>query len=56
MVDEDMMELDDVIEEEGDGEENLAMGLVILTTVAMLAAIVIVLIKLGNDYQAGILG
>ena len=56
MADEEMMELDDVIEEEGDGDESLAMGLVILTTVALLAAIVLVLMKLGTDYKAGLLG
>lgn len=51
----DMMELDDVIEEEASGDEGFALGLVIFTTIFLLAAIFVCLYKLGTDYNAGLL-
>jgi len=56
MAAEELMDLDEVIEEESPSEDVLATGLVIITTVSLLVAIIITLIKLSNDYQAGLLG
>jgi hypothetical protein len=54
MADEEMMDLDEVIEEEGTSEDTLATSLIIVTTVFLLVAIIITLAKLKGDYDAGI--
>jgi len=56
MADEEMMDLDEVIEEEGSSEDTLATSLIIVTTAFLLVAIIITLSILGSDYQAGLLG
>jgi len=56
MADEELMDLDEVIEEEAPSEDVLAISLVVMTSVFLLISIIVVLVKLGNDYQAGLLG
>ncbi len=51
----DMMDFDDVIEEESSGDEGLVIALSVFTTIFILAAIVVCLLKLAQDYNAGLL-
>jgi hypothetical protein len=56
MADEELMDLDEVIEEEAPAEDVLATSLVVITAAFLLISIIVALVKLGNDYQAGLLG
>jgi len=56
MADDEMMDLDEVIEEEAPSEDVLGISMVIITTVFLLVAIIVTLMKLGDDYQAGLFG
>lgn len=55
MADDDMMDFDDVIEEEASGDEGLVIALSVFTTIFIIVAIVVCLIKLKEDYGAGLL-